>query len=164
MRRIGIAPAGTPDTLGDFARIVAVTPGGGDVVNHGFARRHVFGGLDHVADAGLRLCLAIFETSPREIPLDIVIMERHARSAQAIVSLRDGWIVLVAPDASGRPVMEEARAVALGPGEGVIYARGTWHHPIIAPGGPGLFLVQSWKDDTPADMDEVAVEGWRLDR
>ncbi|MFO1038872.1 MAG: ureidoglycolate lyase [Geminicoccaceae bacterium] len=163
MRRIAIAPRGTADALGDLARIVATSPGGGDVVNQGFARRHVFGALEHVADAGLRLCMALFETAPRPIPLDVTIMERHARSAQAILSMRGGWIVLVAPDAGNRPAMEGARAVSLGPGEGVIYAPGTWHHPIIAPGAPGLFLVQSWKDDTPADMDEVAVEGWRLD-
>ena len=69
------------------------------------------------------------------------MMERHLLGAQAFWPLSGRpWLVVVAPDEAGRPgapIAFHAR-----PTQGVVYAPGTWHHPLLAPGpGEAEFLV-----------------------
>ena len=57
------------------------------------------------------------------------------------------WLVIVAPpDADGGPDASRAIAFLAGPGQGITYHAGTWHHPLTLLDRPGRFAVFMWRD------------------
>jgi ureidoglycolate lyase len=65
------------------------------------------------------------------------------------------FLVVVCPsDARGEPDLSQLRAFLCGPGQGVNYHAGVWHHPIIALDGPAEFLMLAWEAGTAHDCEE----------
>jgi len=93
--------------------------------------------------------ISLVRASPRSLPFRIEFMERHVRGSQAFVPLdAQRWIVVVAP--RGRaPRPQQLRAFVASGTQGVNYARGTWHHPLIALDREAEFLI----------VDRVAEDG-----
>jgi len=87
------------------------------------------------------------------LPLEAKVMERHEFSSQSFVPLDvSRWLVIVAPpDADGGPEPLRAVAFVAGPGQGVTYHVGTWHHPLTLLDRPGRFAVFMWRDGTKTD-------------
>jgi ureidoglycolate lyase len=87
------------------------------------------------------------------LPLEAKVMERHEFSSQSFLPLDvSRWLVIVAPpEAGGGP--DPARAVAFlaGPGQGVTYHAGTWHHPLTILDRPARMAVFMWRDGTSTD-------------
>lgn len=109
-------------------------------INDGLATRfHDLAAIETSAEGGKTL-VNIFRGRPRPEPLEISLMERHLLGSQAFVPLRPcRWAVVVAlPGAFDEQSM---RAFMVGPGQGVNYNPGTWHHPLIVFDGPCDFLV-----------------------
>lgn len=85
--------------------------------------------------------LSLFVAQPRALPITLTMLERHPLGSQAFMPL-DGqaFIVVVAPTLSngqaGEPVAFFAQAE-----QGINFARGVWHHPLIALASAGRFLV-----------------------
>ncbi len=71
-------------------------------------------------------------------PLTISMLERHPLGSQAFYPLQDEeWLVVV-----GKSPAPEALRVFLASGrQGVNYAPGTWHHPLIVFSPGSRFLV-----------------------
>ena len=62
------------------------------------------------------------------------------------------WLVVVAPSAAdGGPDAARAVAFLAGPGHGVTYHAGTWHHPLTILDRPARFAVVMWRDGTSTD-------------
>jgi ureidoglycolate lyase len=104
-----------------------------------------------------RAIVSIFRGQPREFPLTISMVERHPLGSQAFVPLqaRPYLVVVAESDAqSGLPGALHA-FVAQG-GQGVNYAPGVWHHPLIAVGAVSDFLVIDRQGDG-ANCDELAL-------
>lgn len=132
---------------------VIETPGAAHfAINSGFAER--FHDLARIDAAGGRPLLSIFRAQAREMPLRLTLMERHPLASQAFFPLQDrDWIVVVAsgPD----PCQPHALKAFRGGGrQGVNYARGTWHHPLIVLTPDHEFLVID-RGDAGANLDEV---------
>jgi ureidoglycolate lyase len=110
-------------------------------INQGFAERyHDLAHIDTAGEGG-RTAVSIFKALPRRFPLAITVMERHPLGSQAFVALAPTpFLVVVAPPGSA-PAPHDVRCFLAMAGQGVNYARGTWHHPLIALDEPGDFLV-----------------------
>ena len=110
-------------------------------INRGFARR--FDGLaaiDTAAEGGTT-ALAIVRARPHALPFNVAMLERHLLGSQAFVPLsRQAYLVVVAP-AGPVPDASALRCFLCANGRGVNYARGTWHHPLLAIGAESDFLV-----------------------
>ena len=87
------------------------------------------------------------------LPLNATVMERHEFSSQSFVPLDvSRWLVIVAPPgADGGPDTARAMAFLAGPGQGIPYHAGTWHHPLTLLDRPGRFAVFMWRDGTKTD-------------
>ena len=87
------------------------------------------------------------------LPLEATVMERHEFSSQSFVPLDvSRWLVIVAPSgADSGPDPSRAVAFLAGPGQGVTYHAGTWHHPLTILDRPGRFAVFMWRDGTTTD-------------
>ena len=78
--------------------------------------------------------------SPRSLPYALDMVERHPLGSQAFMPMSlDPFLVVVAPDAGGKPGQPLAFRTA--PGQGVNIARNTWHGVLTPLHAPGLFAV-----------------------
>lgn len=91
--------------------------------------------------AGGRASVSIFRGQPRRLPFRVEMMERHPLGSQAFMPLSGRpYLVVVAP-AGPAPKVEELRVFLARGDQGVNYAPGVWHHPLLALGEVSDFLV-----------------------
>ena len=110
-------------------------------INEGFAQRFDdLARLDTQRRQG-RPILSVFRAKPRELPLQLRLVERHLLGSQAFVPLRPQRFLVVVAPAGPPPSPTQLRCFMTRPGQGVNYAAGTWHHPLIALDAGGDFLV-----------------------
>ena len=104
--------------------------------------------------AGAWPSLAVTHARPlAALPLRATMLERHEFSSQSFMPLEvSRWLVVVAPYAAdGGPDPSRASAFVAGPGQGVTYHMGTWHHGFTALDRPACVAVLMWRDGTSAD-------------
>ena len=110
-------------------------------INDGRATRfHDLARVDVAAEGGHTL-VNIFRARPLPMPLTVAMVEKHPLGSQAFIPLEPApFLVVVAPP--GETVApEDLRAFLARGGQGVNYAPGVWHHPVIALGRRTDFLV-----------------------
>lgn len=114
-------------------------------INDGTTERfHALASAD--AGEGGTAILSIFRARPRPLPFFVAMLERHPLSAQAFVPMqRADWLVIVAD----RPEPAALRAFLARGDQGVQYAAGVWHHPILPLGEAQDFLVVDRDRDHP---------------
>jgi ureidoglycolate lyase len=130
------------DTFLPFGDVISVAESRHHfVINDGYAQRyHDIARVD-VASANGFPIISIFRAQPRQFPLPLRLLERHPLGSQAFFPLgSQPFLVVVAPG-DGQPNMKAIRCFIAQPGQGVNYARGVWHHPLIALGAESDFLV-----------------------
>lgn len=110
------------------------------LINGGTTTRfHDLAKIDVAAEGG-RPLVNIFRGKPFSLPVEVAMMERHPLGSQAFVPLHDRpFLIVVAPDEGGKPGRPVA-FVSQG-GQGVNYARNTWHHPLVSLDVMSDFLV-----------------------
>ncbi len=87
-----------------------------------------------------RAGISLFRAEPRALPYRLEMVERHPDGSQAFLPMTQApFLVIVAPDEGSRP--GEPLAFLTAPGQGVNYARGTWHGVLTPLSPPGLFAV-----------------------
>ncbi len=147
-----------PLTASAFAPFGDVIEAQGEArgINYGATQRfHDLARLD-CQEQGGRAIVNIFRSQPPSYPFAITVMERHPLSSQAFMPLSGRpFLVVVAPGG----VFDRAavRAFRAGPGQGVNFARGTWHHFNLALEGQSDFLVIDREGDGP-NCDEVVLD------
>ena len=93
-------------------------------------RYHDLANIEPGADG--RVIVSIFRGQPRTLPFTVHMMERHPKASQAFIPMSGKpYLVVVAP--AGEPPAVEDLQVFLARGDqGVNYATGVWHHPLLA--------------------------------
>ncbi|MBM3809782.1 MAG: ureidoglycolate hydrolase [Acidimicrobiia bacterium] len=110
--------------------------------------------------AGAWPSLSTTHSRPLEkLPLEAKVLERHEFSSQSFFPLDvSRWLLIVAPSSSGGgPDASRAVAFVAGPGQGVTYHMGTWHHGLTVLDRPARFAVFMWRDGTSADEEFVTL-------
>lgn len=110
------------------------------IINDGNTERfHDLARLDPGQDG--RIIVSFFRAQPRTLPFVISMMERHPRASQAFIPLSGRpWLTVVAP-AGEPPVASDLRLFLCQGDQGVNYAPGVWHHPVLALGDVCNFIV-----------------------
>ncbi len=129
-------------------------------VNRGDALRyHDLARVDVWAGGG-RPIISIFRALPHALPLPLTVMERHPLGSQAFVPLGPHRYLVVVAFAGPPPEHTQLRCFLAAPGQGVNYARGTWHHPLLALEARSDFLVvDRGGPPLPGNCDEHRLEG-----
>ena len=136
-------------------------------INNGSTTRfHDLARVDVEAEGG-HVLVNIFRARPLPMPLTVAMMEKHPLGSQAFVTLEAApFLVVVAPPGD-RVAPEDLRAFLAEGGQGVNYAPGVWHHPVIAldreidflvidRGGPGDNLAEFFFDESEQRVVEVS--------
>ncbi|WP_176079209.1 ureidoglycolate lyase [Paraburkholderia tropica] len=93
-----------------------------------------------VTDENGRTLVNLFRGQPRVLPFEVRMLERHPLGSQAFVPLNDKpYLVVVA--LAGDLDVTKIRAFVTSGWQGVNYAKGVWHHPLIALGEVSDFIV-----------------------
>lgn len=120
-------------------------------VNRGDAvRYHKLAGVEVQEGAG-RPSISIFRARPHALPLRLTMLERHRLGTQAFMPLSPNPYLVVVSSAGPPPTPAQLRCFRALPGQGVNFAPGTWHHPLLALQITADFLVVDREDPEPPD-------------
>ncbi|ACR28470.1 ureidoglycolate lyase [Burkholderia glumae] len=109
-----------------------------------------------VADGGGRPLVNLFRGEPRALPFEVTMLERHPLGSQAFLPLdARPYLVVVAPAGELDPA--RIRAFVTHGWQGVNYAKGVWHHPLIALGQTSDFIVVD-RGGEGVNLDETALD------
>lgn len=140
-----------------FGEVIAADAAGRHFpINDGNTERyHDLANLEAGPDG--RLVVSIFRGQPRQMPFAVTMLERHPLGSQAFIPLtaEPYLVVVAAPGPAPRP--DALRAFLAQPGQGVNYAAGVWHHPLLALNRICDFLVID-RAGPGNNCDEVVIE------
>jgi ureidoglycolate lyase len=111
-------------------------------------RYHALAGVDVGEGGGI---ISIFRGTRR--PLEIKMLERHPLGSQAFYPLENTHWLLVVSQAE-RPGSEDLEAFIASGEQGVQYAKGVWHHPLLVLQETQDFLVVD-REGAGENLEEV---------
>lgn len=129
----------TPAAFAPFGEVIAMEGNAAISINQGFAQRYNdLAGVDASQQDG-STNVSLFLGSPRPVPIAIKLMERHPLGSQAFIPLQDRpWLIVVCGDVRD---FASYRAFTATGGQGINYARNTWHHPLLVHDADSRFLI-----------------------
>lgn len=105
-----------------------------------------------------RIIVSIFRGQPRKLPFEVRMMERHPLGTQAFIPLSGRpYLVAVSPASDDMPSVDSMRVFLAQGHQGVNYARGVWHHPLMALETVSDFLVID-RQGIGSNCDEVVLD------
>lgn len=133
-----------------YGSVIEASSEPGIRVNQGRGLRH---DLPVDLDGVGSLRVAAFNVSVSQLPLTVTLFERHPLSVQIFIPmLCTRYAVIVAPnDADGRPDCDRAEAFLAHAGQGLIYNRNVWHHPISAIDSDAQFTMMIREEGSDRD-------------
>lgn len=142
-----------------FGDVVSAGLRAGISANQGTAVRFDWAAALENGRAEARPNLSVFRSLPQKLPLKLQLLERHPHSTQAFLPMKvSRFLVCVAPTAmDGGPDVAGLRAFVCGPGQGINYARGVWHHPIVALDEVAEFAMLAFETGGEGDSEERPV-------
>jgi ureidoglycolate lyase len=164
MSRVVLAQPLDPMAYEPFGDVIAAERDGLEPVpaNEGTARKlERLVALENLREGKAALHVSVFRCTPGSAPFEVALLERHARSTQLFVPMivRRFLVVVARPDASGtRPDLATLAAFVAGPGQGISYRPGIWHHPMIALDDVADFACFVHEDGTADDCEIVRYE------
>lgn len=131
----------TAAAFAPFGQVLAAEGAPDRLINRGLCGRwHDRAALDFGIETGGRAGISIFLAQPCALPHDCDLLERHPDGSQAFIPLHSHpFLVIVAPDAGGRP--GQPRAFLTSGAQGINLNRGCWHGVLTPLAEPGLFAV-----------------------
>lgn len=124
-----------------FGDVIEAEGGQHFTINDGYAERYSDLATVDVGAQDGRIRVNIFHALPRTLPMSIRMVERHPLSSQAFVAMSGRPFLVVVAAPGKMPEVGDLHAFVTNGRQGVNYARGTWHHPLIAFAAPDDFLV-----------------------
>jgi ureidoglycolate lyase len=152
LTREAFAPFGDVIEASDAARHFPINGGNTE-------RYHDLVNID--LDPAGHAIVSIFRAQPRELPFTLTMLERHPLGSQAFMPL-DGldYLLAVAPRGASFAARDVRVFLARGD-QGVNYAAGVWHHPLLALGATCDFLIVDrsgpGSNCDEHDLDEVLI-------
>ncbi|MFC0403204.1 ureidoglycolate lyase [Paraburkholderia rhizosphaerae] len=139
MKTLRIEPL-TRDAFAPFGDVIELEGAKQIPINLGTTiRYHDLAKVD-VSDGGGRTLVNLFRGQPRVLPFEVKMLERHPLGSQAFIPFDERrYLVVVAP--AGELDPHAVRAFVTCGWQGVNYAKGVWHHPLIALGEVSDFIV-----------------------
>jgi ureidoglycolate lyase len=150
------AEALTAEAFAPFGDVIEVSDGNTVIpINYGLTERHHDLANVDVTEQGGKAIVSLFRTDPVSLPFQVKIMERHPLGSQAFMGTGgQPYLVVVAP--AGEFEAGALKAFLAGPGQGVNYHRGTWHHYCLSLNAGNVFLVVD-RDGEGDNCDEISI-------
>ncbi|QMV63821.1 ureidoglycolate lyase [Pseudomonas berkeleyensis] len=130
----------TRSAFAPFGEVIEMAGANAFPINAGTTTRYHDLAQVELAGEAPRTLVNLFEGKAWHAPIEVRMLERHPLGSQAFYPVDGGrMLIVVAPP--GELDESKIRAFISAPDQGVNYARGTWHHPLLCLQHPGRFLV-----------------------
>ena len=101
-------------------------------INQGYAERYDKLALVDANDLGGQAAISVFRAKARTWPIELSVLEKHPLGSQAFMPVSGhAYMVVVAPGVE-QPDVDKVQCFLASATQGVNYAKGTWHHPLLA--------------------------------
>lgn len=146
----------TANAFAPYGEVIAVDAAARHFsINEGNTERyHDLANLDPGPDG--KLIVSIFRGQPRALPFAVTMMERHPHGSQAFIPLGPHPYLIVVARPGTQPGPDDLHAFLAQPGQGINYATGVWHHPLLALYEISDFLVVD-RSGPGNNCDEAAI-------
>lgn len=152
----------TPEDFAPFGDVIACAGAHHFPINGGTTERfHDLARID--PGAGGKAIVSIFRGQPMQFPLAVKLMERHPLGSQAFIPLQGREYLVVVGERDATGALTDALHAFIARGDqGVNYAAGTWHHPLIAVGEVSDFLVIDRQGEGNNCDELTLLQPWQL--
>lgn len=147
-------------TAAAFAPFGAVLSADRDDLSARAANQGTAARCDFICDvvnlrAHARLNLASFRCAPRDLAsFRVRLLEKHPHSSQVFVPMNASRYLVVVALGGLAPDLSTLRAFEASATQGIAYAPGVWHHPMIALDAPTDFTCMVYEDGSVEDCVE----------
>ena len=136
-----------------FGEVIAADGLAGIAVNEARGLRFDTGAqLAHSTRAGEPV-LALYRMRPSQAPFSVKLFEHHPHGAQMFLPMSAArYLVIVAPRLpSGDPDISAVQVFVARADQGVIYAPGVWHAPLVALEADSTFAMMMFENGDGTD-------------
>ena len=128
----------TSTAFAPFGDILEAKGTADKIINQGLCGR--FHDLARFNFSDGRAGISLFNATPRTLPYQLTMMERHPEGSQAFVPMSmNSFLIIVAPDKNNRP--GRPLAFLSDPGQAINFHRNIWHGVLTPLEDSGLFAV-----------------------
>ncbi len=147
----------TAESFSQFGQVISCENKDYEIINDGYAKKYPdLAEIDTQEDSG-KTALNIFIAKKRLFPLKIEMLEKHPFFSQAFIPRDDTPFLVVVAPASARPRIDDIEVFISSGEQGVNYARGVWHFPLISIKDDANFVVIDRKYTAESDKLEQCI-------
>jgi ureidoglycolate lyase len=149
----------TKAAFAPFGQVVECDGARHHSINQGFAERFQDLATIDTRQQGGETMISLCTAEPRPQPIALELMERHPLGSQLFYPLQPrDWLVVVGGDGE-RP--HNLKAFRVAGNQGVNYARGVWHHPLLVLEPGSIFLIVD-RNGPGENIEEVPLMGEKI--
>ena len=116
-------------------------------INQGTTIRHHNISELKLADQNGTPAISIFSGSPRKIPIEIKIMEKHPIATQSFLPVQNhDWLVVVSKEKNELPDLDTLRCFHVDGNVGITYKANIWHHPLLVKKKQDFWIIDRIQD------------------
>ena len=126
-------------------------------INQGTTTRyHNISELDLESKNGISN-ISIFSGTPRILPIEIKIMEKHPVASQSFLPIQDyDWLIVVSEEKNELPDLNTLKCFHVNGDTGITYNKNVWHHPLLVKKKQDFWVIDRINDeeDTSINLKE----------
>ena len=91
--------------------------------------------------------ISIFSGLPRDLPIEIKIMEKHPVASQSFLPIQNyDWLIVVCEEKNGAPDLSTLRCFHVNGDTGITYNKNVWHHPLLVKKKQDFWVIDRIND------------------
>ena len=101
--------------------------------------------------------ISIFSGLPRDLPIEIKIMEKHPVASQSFLPIQNyDWLIVVSEEKNELPDLNTLRCFHVNGDTGITYNKNVWHHPLLVIKKQDFWVIDRINDqeDTSINLKE----------
>ena len=97
--------------------------------------------------------ISIFSGSPRDLPIEIKIMEKHPIASQSFLPIQDyDWLIVVCEEKNELPDLNTLRCFHVDGDTGITYNQNVWHHPLLVKKKQEFWIIDRINDQEDSSI------------
>ena len=97
--------------------------------------------------------ISIFSGLPRDLPIEIKIMEKHPVASQSFLPIQNyDWLIVVCDEKNKVPDLSTLRCFHVNGDTGITYNKNVWHHPLLVKKKQDFWVIDRINDQEDSSV------------